>query len=377
MALKLIREAQAIDRLGKHLSLAQTVQSILGAASITAVARMFEQFDEDQYQITPQDYQQWMEVLQAEAADRGANLDKKRDFEDLAFLMFENDPRIDELGLDDETLQKIVSTLWTSFKASRSHGAVQRGVKSAVARAREEEEMLAAGDGGGFADAVRTSQGVENEESSWRAKFKGGGKMNPYPQGSLRHNLWNDVNCRTTEDEEFGPGSSAADIEGAPGRGEHDVEFGGMADQITDRPNGGSVIGRIDDLEARIDQIEQSERDEPWHDAIDDVEQANTDIDQDQPAADATLDDVEVEDEEAAAKSMFHKVLTSPRDQVAAALKDIESEGRGAWAGMQLPKNPHPKKSQAYNAWAKSFKSAAKDALGIADKPSMPAKKRR
>lgn len=369
--LKLIKEAQTFNRLGKQASLAQTVQSILGANSLTSIYSIFENFDAAQYQITPEDYQKWMEVLQAEAMDRGANLSKKRDFEDLAHLMFENDPRIDELGLDDSTVQQIVSTMWASYKASKAHGAVQRGVEGAVQRAREEEEMAAAAtdpNQSALGQAVNQAQENEEKTASWKASFKGGGKMNPYPKGSLRHNLWNDVN-HASEDEEFDSDSTMDD---AVGHDEHELNYGDQP-ALADGPNGNNLADRVDDLEARVAGIEADEQEEPDHqeDGFDEEsEREPNSLIKREP-----LD--QVEDEETTAKKMFHKVLTSPRDQVNAALKDIESEGRTAWSGMQLPKNPHPKKSQAYNAWAKSFKGAAKEALGIVDKPATPAKKKR
>lgn len=421
MSLKLIREAQAISRLGSKAAEAKALQEALGAASITDVADLFEAFDPSAHQITPEDYQTWMEVLQAEAADRGVDLNKKMNFEDLAHLMFENDPRMDDLGIDDMTKQKIVSAMWSSFKASKAHNSVTRGVDRAIGRAREEEEAAAASEGG-FEQALSAAQGVENEERSRPHNLKiqgtgarppkgvpmkyrkpgvegeekaisgwerdaiaasGNSKKNPYQPGSLRHSLWNDVHGVEEEEMEVvvgqRPSLSLGDLastERTSIPGEEGV------------PGDSDVEQRIDDLEARVSDIEAGEAEEPWHqdDAVDSDEDLDGEF-----ADDEDLDvnfggsdnerkpaRVTIEDEETVKKNMFRNVITAPRSEVTQALKDVESEGQKAWAGMQLAKNPHPKKSQAYNAWQKGFRNSAKDSLGIVDKPvnAKPAKRK-
>lgn len=97
---------------------------------------------------------------------------------------------------------------------------------------------------------------------------------------------------------------------------------------------------------------------------------------------DETMDDIDADveprapkkgfDEEEAVKSFFRQAVTSPNDMMRQAVKDIEAEGKSAWTKANVPANPHPKKSQAHRAWQKGLTNAAKEALGIADKPADP-----
>jgi hypothetical protein len=68
--------------------------------------------------------------------------------------------------------------------------------------------------------------------------------------------------------------------------------------------------------------------------------------------------------------------ITRPRDEVSQALKDIETEGGAAWKAMQLPQNPHPKKSMAYKAWEKGMKGAIKDHFGF-ERPTQSTSKQK
>ena len=101
---------------------------------------------------------------------------------------------------------------------------------------------------------------------------------------------------------------------------------------------------------------------------------------------DNTMDDVDADisrkklkpsksyDEEEAVKSFFRQAATAPRNMMTQAIKDIEGEGKTAWTSSNVPKNPHPQKSAAYRAWQRGMLAAAKESLGIVDKPKEPKK---
>lgn len=63
-------------------------------------------------------------------------------------------------------------------------------------------------------------------------------------------------------------------------------------------------------------------------------------------------------------------VLRSPKTHINAALKKVEDDGAHAFHAITMPKNPHPDKSLAHRAWAKGFKTTAKDIMGFHEKPA-------
>lgn len=80
------------------------------------------------------------------------------------------------------------------------------------------------------------------------------------------------------------------------------------------------------------------------------------------------------EDEEG---SLLRSIISKPRDTLNQALKGVEDEGAAAFDKLQLPNNPHPKKSLAQGAWAKGFKNAVRGSFGFDVKPAEPRAKKR
>lgn len=118
------------------------------------------------YQVTPDDYTQWLEIIKGYAADEGINIRTKAAFADTAFAVLENDPA----PLAEDMKEAIVDTLWTHFKAAQQHSKVLK-----AGRAQEEEEQLKyalrkmrgkteENEESGFAQMLKQSTGMEDEE---------------------------------------------------------------------------------------------------------------------------------------------------------------------------------------------------------------------
>jgi hypothetical protein len=371
---KLLREAQALEKLGDKAPFAKQVQQILGVQSITDV------MESAPYEITPQDYQQWLPAIIDIAAERGVNINKKVEFMDLAHDLLDNDPKMDAIGGDSAAARrKVVSALWQMFKVNQAHGEVKDHVASAVTKAREEEEAAndLVGAEGGFEQAFDTAKGVENEEIVKR-------RRNPYQPGTLRAMLWDEQN-KGAEDEEFDDMDDMGDEGGA---GEEmppaDVDTDAMSpDDLAshiqgaagdmDDEGGDDLDTRVDDLEARVADLEAGEAGEDHGDEVlDDEVPADMDSEMDMPdrhGEEKVVDIPEEEEEKVSVSDLFRKAITSPKEHMSAALKAVEDEGASAWTAMTVPTNPHPKKSPAFHAWMKGFKGSAKEHLGIVDKP--------
>lgn len=404
MSFKLIKEAQARIQLGNKITVAEQVQKVLGNASLYEVSKLLsEDFDQSEFEVTPEDYQNWLMTLIDIAQEQGVDLNRKRDFMDLLHNeILDNDPKLDALGNRMQTAERIGDALWQTYKVNKSHQALQKHVGSTIDQAREEEEAISSmmgnnsmsaeeEEGGGFSQAMGSAMGMEDEEQA-----------NPHRPGTLRHALWNDVNkkkSRAMEDEEFETDYAdepsiddiAASITGGDGQGEveDDQNEFGRVDDVEDHPE--DVDARINDLEARLNKVEDEVEGKEAEGGDDiDYDGLGTDrggaaqvIGVSVPASgkvDPRMDgeEPEFEDEETQMKNMFRKAVTAPREQMTQVVKDIEGEGLEAWKKLQMPKNPHPKKSQAHRAWNKGLTNAAKEALGIKDRPApTPSKARK
>lgn len=430
---------------------ALVVESNLPADIADIVNRvMSEAFDQSQFEISPQDYSRWLEVIVDVANDDGQSINTKRNFMQIALdYVLDNDPKIESLGGDAEALKgQIADTLWQTYKASKAHKAVASGVGDTIRQAREEEEERAQvganlpftrGQGAkvkidgrwlpgmvihqeangtytvrvkmnnstediphisvddmrheeneesGFEQALRVSTGTEEEEEC------------PYPANSLRAALWHDVSSRRHVsskivtrvkgvqdeeeiiDDEIDLDGDDIDVTDDTIRvgdvGDESVED--LADRIVDdtpTEDDSIVVARVDDLADRVADLEKAvdtkqEDDDKILDI--DYDKLGTDRGGAHQVIGVSVPATGREDEETATRDMFRKAITAPRDMMTQAVKDVEDEGRSAWTGLSVPKNPHPKKSQAYKAWERGLKNAAKDALGIKDKPVVPSK---
>jgi len=419
MSFNMIKEAQARLALGNKLSVAEHVQKVLGDVTLSEVKSIVESFNKADFQITPEDYSRWLEVVVELMQQHGGS--RKRDFMDIALdVVLDNDPKFDLLGGDQEALKaQVANTLWQTYKASKAHSEVAGNVNSTIQQAREEEEAIAdlmsvcddnereeEESGGGFEQALKTTMNIDSAQEE---EHDG----NPYPVGTMRHALWKDVNKskmfksghnivkKAKEEEEFDDIELDDDIDidttqmSAEDLASRIVGKAGIDDyETSDTGDQTDVEARIEDLEARIKELEC--------DADADTEEIDSDtldidydsLGNDRPGAaqvigvsipasgkeDERFRDKPDFDDEESTKKFFRTALTSPKEMMSQAIKDIEAEGAEAWKKLQFPKNPHPKKSQAFRAWEKGMKNAAKDHLGFKDKPvqitSKPARKK-
>lgn len=401
MSFKMLKEAQARIALGKNVTVADQVKNILGEASVDTLKSIFvEAFDESSYQITPADYSEWLQAVIEIAAEDGIAPGRKTDFMQIAMdRVLDNDPKFDALGGDTEQLKsRVAATLWQTFKASKAHQSVQGDVNGAIKQAQEEEEAIASmrkdiedEESGGFAQTFDSAKGIDSAEEE---------EVCPHPVGSLRAALWQRINkkepqerptlpMQTKEEEEDGE----LDVDMSPNAGEsNDEPVDDLASRIMGDTAGfkrgkmsddeSELESRLDNIESRVQELETEEgesNDESSDDDTLDIDYDSLGTDRGGAAgvigvsipASGKQKDVEIEDEEEAEKNFFRKAITSPRDSLTAAVRDVENEGASAWKGLNLPKNPHPKKTQAFRAWDKGMKNAARDALGLKDKPAV------
>ena len=87
----------------------------------------------ESFEITPDDYETWLNVILGYAEEEGINIKRKGDFMEVAGAVLENDP----VPMDIEMQSAVLKTLWANYKAQQSHSKVQGAI-----RAKEEEEQL-------------------------------------------------------------------------------------------------------------------------------------------------------------------------------------------------------------------------------------------
>lgn len=126
MLLNLIKEAANLAKYSENKK--RTIRIIEQATDRKTAQRIVEA-----YQVTPDDYSKWLDVILGYAREEGVNIRNKTSFRDVAYAVLENDPAPIDFDMQDA----IINTLWANFKAQQQHSKVQR-----VARAKEEEEQL-------------------------------------------------------------------------------------------------------------------------------------------------------------------------------------------------------------------------------------------
>ena len=208
MAFNLIKEAQMVTTLDKNqLAIAEDVKHILGR---TYVYELNEMFDTS---ISKSDYNTWMKQIHLSAEEQSININSKSKFEDLAFAVIDDDPKMTLLGDNEKTKRAIINTLWHAHHASMGHDKVAKAAASAVkskAKAEKEEEEMSMGRPSGYEDeedgsstskhnstssAILTSVAKDGYEAGHKdaKRVKPNSTKNPYETGSSRHKLWKEA----------------------------------------------------------------------------------------------------------------------------------------------------------------------------------------
>jgi hypothetical protein len=422
MSLKLIRQAQAVSRMGNtELELARHVQSVLKTPSLV------EAFDASQFEVTPDHYNEWLSVMKDMAEEQGMSLDRKQAFNEIAFEVLDNDSFVDALASGDagdaeQTKENIVKALWQAYQVNKAHARVSSHVGSKINQAQDDVRTLGGlvGDQeeetSGFAQDFAAAKGTEDEESMFprrqaprahnllsKAVALKKSRKNPFPAGSLRASIWADAYGEENEEgDDFDAAGSDSIDDLESGDFESDVDADSMSpDDLASRITGSTDVDidfgegepdddidqRVDDLEQRVADLEQGEAGEDDLEGLDmpaGDRDSGSDVDlssERQPAANlrtpttAGSNDREY-DEEEQVRDLFKRAITSPKQHMNDALKGEETAGSEAWKKLMLPKNPHPKDSPAHKAWLKGMKAAAKDSLGIVDKPMSTSKQK-
>lgn len=353
MSLKLIRDAQLQYSLTEaEVKALSIIKDAVGAPSLAAVYESFAP--------SADDFDTWMRVIVGEAQDRGINLSKKTDFMKLAMDVLENDPASPPI----EMQEAIANKLWQDYQAAKNEVRIHK-----IAAAKEEEEKVAAAkkqiadrfardpkdriyslavrnaydeEESGFEQAFNVAKGIEDEE---RTSFLSDVLRTHHTRAGVRHRSSLINHLRGFEDE-------ARDDEHDD---EHDdITFDELDPEVADAEPG--VFTSTDDgAEPPEDEFDD--------DTMDDID---ADVSREKPQ--------KFYDEEEAVRSFLRQAATAPRNMMTQAIKDIEAEGASAWKQSNIPVNPHPKNSAAYRAWQKGLLAAAKESLGIVDKPKEAAK---
>lgn len=365
MSFKMLREAQAIAQLGEKADFIKTIQTIIGSPTITDIPVIGEEFDPSMFEITPAHYNEWLATVLEIAEEQGKDPSKRAVFVELANWILENDSLIDAQDSPDKTREKVIKALWSAYQVNRAHTAVQTHVQSGITKAREDEEAansLVGSEESGVVSNIRAAMGVQDEETVRPKSVRflatdvlKGGRSNPYPKGSLRAAMWDDVHNTASEDEERIGDIDDVEIDMPVGLPDVDtMSSDDLAAYITsDQPDHSTVS---DELETRVDQLE---------DRIADLEHGDGDKPEELPIVPRNDEN----EERVTMSDLFRTAITSPREKMVAALKAVEDEGASAGASIQVPANPHPKKTPAHKAWSKGFKQSAKGQLGIVDTP--------
>lgn len=400
MALKMIREAHLASTLGKdELKALSIIKEATGKDTIASVLN-------EAFTPTADDFDAWMRVVVGEAQDRGINLNKRAEFMQLVMDVLENDPANPPFEIQEAIAKK----LWADYKAAKDEVRINK-----MAAAREEEEQAekarkliasryAQGpvalpqadedEESGFEQAYKAAKGMEDEENEeWYDSHGNPSPNGAYDAGGHFHRERAMGNTRQQpkkyEDEEDSM-SFLKDVINDRGEDRGEIDKGSFRshlrgdDEFDEYDEDGDATFNPDEYSVDDEDVFTSDDEDRCscddEDDVDDEVVGEDDLDsEDMGPPDEEVDvDVKREEpekaysEEEAVKSFFRQAATAPRSMMTQAIKDIEGEGKKAWTSSNVPKNPHPQKSAAYRAWQRGMLAAAKEALGIQDKPKDP-----
>lgn len=382
MKLNLIKSAVFESSTAKQHD-SQIVKTIVRELGKQSAYRIFEAYD-----IKPDDYSKWLDVIIGYASDEGIKLNNKSSFFDVAFAVLENDPA----NIDYSLQEAIVNKLWIDYKASKQQSKIDKLHKVA----REEEQLSYA------IRKMKKNRSFEDEQ------FLSGAGMEEEYQSDWDIDKEYDENGDEYQDHDYDEnGDDYNDDEDD----EDDIPFTGdeESDDLIRRQ--GREIEKSKDLEdfdssereftskhrdeierpRKSSRFEENEEQCPFKEgtlvhykkdgnnykvAIEDGPGETIGLKFNGRIKLVPIKDVECikseENEESFTRShksnkisLLHDVLTGEksREHLTKLQKQIEDEGANIFVShhAKAPRNPHPAGSFAYKSWQKGFDSAAKE----------------
>lgn len=201
-----------------------------------AATNVMESFSTD---IGKDDYSKWLEAIRSEAKERNISLTKRDRFDELAFDMLDDDPKLDAADDPEEIKIKVVNALWHRYHSqnatNKADKALSRGSKQAPKAEENEEGDASEISAVGTKGTVRkfpTIKGVGNSNAgmsrvsnsfgqvisnAYETGMNAGDKADkikcPYEAGTTRAALWDKsfrrgveaskLAAKATEEEEF------------------------------------------------------------------------------------------------------------------------------------------------------------------------------
>lgn len=187
--MSLIKNAQIISTLSERdVEYYTTVQQTLGLESIVEAVEQLSSV------ITPHDYQEWLRLTQEIADEDDIDLSRESDFQDLAWELLDNDPKIDAIGGDETMKQHIINTLWHAYNTNIN----QQHANSRIGSVEDEEvldknvskhiEMIKL-----ITSSPKLSKVYASGVSAGQANKSGTGEKptkSPYASGTQRDKVW-------------------------------------------------------------------------------------------------------------------------------------------------------------------------------------------
>jgi len=343
MKLNLLKEAQlASNMTEQEHAMLKTAAIALGKQTAVELLESFRP--------TRDDYTKWLSTIVGHAADNKININRRTNFDAIAYDMFENDPTPPPYEME----QMIVKKLWSDYQAARHGTRIDQ-----VAQAQEDEEeldkaardfeqngefsgsteddSLELDDSGEFDDvggADDSELGDDTEEDPYLVYQQNG--------GTLSREAFDDDTAEL-DDEEFEQYIKCGNADSC--------DDSGVDDDLDIDPQGEEDLD-FDDIDPEVSAI----ADRVMHPSR-------------EPRISNEEEEVPVAQKSSSpsAKTNFLKsMLSSPRTNISSALKDVADDAANAWKAHELPTNPHPKNSMAYKAWERGLTKAVQDHFGLA-----------
>lgn len=313
----------------------ESVSDLLGKES---TKRIFET-----YEVSQHDYAIWLDVIKGFAEEEGINIKLKRNFEEVASSVLENDPA----GIDEELQGPIIQKLWLDYRSSLTHDRVNK-----VVRSQEEEEQLH------YAlNQMKRKKSDKFNEST----FDRYDDIDDYDEdyNDEPYDEWDEVDDeRYSKSDRYTPKYDKSTENIISSLKDYSVED---EEQLCKSFKKGCQVKYKKDGNVYTVEIPDGPGD-----TIGVVIDGRIRI---IPSKELELLSTPEENEEQMSKykktSVLHDLLTGEKskEHITKLQKEIENDGANAFAihFSKSPRNPYQSKSVAYNAWKRGYESAAKE----------------
>lgn len=213
-------EGSDLDRLEAEIYIIESIVESYYSGGEDEEDYMYDSecWEEEEAALTQDDYDLWLQHTLSVAEERGLNPNRKYDFMDVLLDdILDNDPRLDEVGANDEASKtNIAKLVWKHYQLQQAKDKTASRAKAQKTarqqRGTDAEENEEQSGYGTMQTVIQQASTAASRDAALDFGTARNVTKNPYTPGTLRYKMWNDAyhaasaqhSPHSTEEEEVG-----------------------------------------------------------------------------------------------------------------------------------------------------------------------------